>query len=105
MSDCNACTDTPVPSTEPCVTLTCAQRMCEATNAYHKLMMGAQVVEAQFGTERVRYTASNADQLKAYIAMLHNSCPSDDSKTILGLTGGGPLGLRFGCMPRRKCGC
>jgi hypothetical protein len=79
--------------------------MCAALNAYHSLMMGQQVVEAQFGTERVRYTAANADQLKSYISMLHATCPSEDSAAILGLTGGGALSVRFGCGPRRRCGC
>lgn len=107
MSDCQPCDAASAmeAAAQQCTTMTCDQRMCMAVNAYHSLMMGQQVVEAQFGTERVRYTAANADQLKNYISMLHASCPSPDSAAILGLVGGGPLGVSFGCGPRRRCGC
>lgn len=104
MSECQPC-NAPAPVEVPCAPMTCAQRMCAAVNAYHALMMGQQVVEAQFGAERVKYTAANAEQLKSYISLLHATCPSEESRAVLGLSGGGPLGVRFGCGPRRRCGC
>ncbi len=59
-------------------TLTAAQRLVEAEDALHQLMIGesARVVVDQNG-ERVEYTAANAGKLRAYIAEIKAEIADD----------------------------
>jgi hypothetical protein len=51
--------------------MTTQQKLTEAENAYHDLMMGRAVrVVVDQNNERVEYTTANASRLYAYIAAL-----------------------------------
>jgi hypothetical protein len=53
------------------VELTLAERLVEAENAYHQLLIGGQAVEIRDSSgESIRYSMANASKLKAYIAEL-----------------------------------
>ena len=72
-------------------TLTAAQKLVQAEDAYHRLMIGGQplVVVDQNG-ERVEYTRANAAQLRAYILELQRLIASNGTTTA-----SGPMGVIF----------
>jgi gpW len=76
-------------------TLTTAQKLVQAEDAYHRLMVGGQplVVVDQNG-ERVEYTRANSLQLSAYIAQLRRELASPGSTTSLPVSFG-PMGVWF----------
>lgn len=58
--------------TDPSV-LTCAQarqRLCDAENAFDKLMIGGQVQSVTYGDQSVSYSKSDIGNLERYIYML-----------------------------------
>lgn len=80
--------------------------LCAALNAYNALMVGVDVVEVQFGEQRVKVGPKSIPLLLDHIRRLHLSCPSEASAAVLGLGGGGggPIGVSFGAR-RGRCGC
>lgn len=72
-------------------TPTLAQKLVQAEDAYHRLMIGGQplVVVDQNG-ERVEYTRANSAQLRAYILELQRLIASNGA-TIAS----GPMGVIF----------
>jgi len=72
-------------------TLTLAQKLVQAEDAYHRLMIGGQplVVVDQNG-ERVEYTRANSAQLRAYILELQRAIASNGSTPTTG-----PMGVIF----------
>lgn len=106
MTNCNPCDQAAAPpSASPCVTPTCAEMLCAAVNAYNALMSGREVVEVQFGEERVKYNPKSMPNLLDHIRRLNIACPSAAASAVLGLGGGGPLSVSFGPRNRRCCGC
>lgn len=115
MTTCNPCEQAASLPAEgqPCVTPTCAEMLCESMLAYNavrrSMMSGKVTAEVQFGEQRVKYaaTAETVKFLLDDIRRLNMSCPNESAKAILGIgaASGGPLGVRFGCGPRVKCGC
>lgn len=112
MAECNPCEQaTSLPAAgEPCGQ-TCADMLCDAVTAYsavRRSMMGGKVTnEVQFGEQRTKYaaTAETVKFLLDDIRRLNMTCPSESAKAILGLAPTGPLGVRFGCGTKVKCGC
>lgn len=104
MTNCNPCDKAAEPQARPSATPTCADMLCTAVNAYNALMGGREVVEVQFGEQRVKYNPKSAPMLLDHIRRLNITCPSPAASAILGLGGGGPLSVSFGCGPRRR-GC
>jgi hypothetical protein len=85
---------------------TCADMLCAAVNAYLALQGGREVVEVQFGEERVKYQPKSMPHLLDHIRRLNIACPNEAASALLGLGGGGPLSVSFGCGSRRRgCGC
>ena len=79
--------------------------LCAAVHAYLALQSGREVVEAQFGEERVKYNPKSMPQLLDHIRRLNIACPNEAASALLGLGGGGPLSVSFGSRTRRGCGC
>lgn len=60
-------------------------RIAEARTAYHKLVLGDQTVEVQFGSNRLtRWTPAKVSELRAYISQLEGE--------LAALLGGIPRG-------------
>ena len=74
---------------------TACQRLQQADQAYHDLMLGAKVrsITDENG-ESLSYTQANADALLTYIRQLAPQCPYY-TPTALGSTGGIRKPLRF----------
>lgn len=64
-------------------------RLTEAETAYHALLTGTRQVEADFNGVRVKYTATDAGKLAAYIGEL---------KAQIAAAGGTVTGLRRGAI-------
>ena len=77
-------------------TLTLAQKLVQAEDAYHRLMIGGQplVVVDQNG-ERVEYTRANSAQLRAYILELQRAIASNGSASNGSTPTTGPMGVIF----------
>jgi hypothetical protein len=67
--------------------LTNEEKLAAAIAARHRLLMGEAVVECDFGEQRTKFTAANADRLDAYIAELE--------ALIAGLPRRGAMGFAF----------
>lgn len=59
-------------------TKTVEERLLEAEDALHLLLLGTQEVEVQYEGTRVKYTQANIAELRRYIAMLKGE---DDPNT------------------------
>ncbi len=61
-------------------TLTAAQRLVEAQDAYHRLMLGRSMVECRDANgDMTVYARADASRLKAYIETLKREVAGDDS--------------------------
>jgi hypothetical protein len=47
-----------------------ADKLAAAEDARHRLLLGQQAVEVDFGTYKTRFTAANRESLESYIAEL-----------------------------------
>lgn len=52
----------------------CAERLEEAQDALHTLLLGGQVAKVGYGERRIEYTAANIEQLRAYVKQLEAEC-------------------------------
>lgn len=67
--------------------MTHEEKLAAAIAARHRLLLGEAAVECDFGEQRTRFTAANADRLDAYIAELQ--------ALIAGLPRRGAIGVIF----------
>lgn len=68
--------------------VTDSERLAQAEDAYHKLMIGASFVEARDANgEMVRYKPADAAKLKAYIAELKRSLGPGSYPKAIGVIG------------------